>query len=368
MSTTRSTACTAVRGRRTTSRSGSAPTSRGCCASPPTSPTRGSRRWGTPIRTSSPTMNALMDERAEANGRGPQAIRRMYNVFGRFGTGSGFLQGSARDWAEQLAGLAIDEGISTFILGTDDADVDPPVRPRGGPGRARPGRRGARAAGRVARAPPCEADASRERTRADHGHPDPRRPSRLDRRAALGRVDPAALPGAGRRGVHRGAAGLPAAPRRHPRRAARRAHPAARRRRPGTPRPAPGRAGPLGDQHDDHAPEQLDARRLLRVLLPHRHRAPHARGPQHVQLPAPPRPRRRPGGRPAGRGARGDRRGARAGRPRAGRAGRRRAARRRATRLEELSSAVDLLTDTLLSHLSYEERELLHPLATYGMG
>jgi hemerythrin-like domain-containing protein len=68
-------------------------------------------------------MNALMDERAEANGRGPQAIRRMYNVFGRFGSGSGFLQGTARDWAEQLAGLAIDEGVSTFILGTDDADV-----------------------------------------------------------------------------------------------------------------------------------------------------------------------------------------------------------------------------------------------------
>jgi hypothetical protein len=68
-------------------------------------------------------MNARMDERAEANGRGPQAIRRMYNVFGRFGSGSGFLQGTARDWAEQLAGLAIDEGISTFILGTDDPDA-----------------------------------------------------------------------------------------------------------------------------------------------------------------------------------------------------------------------------------------------------
>src|SRR4051812_31791316 len=68
-------------------------------------------------------MNAAMDERAEANGRGPQAIRRMYNVFGRFGSGAGFLQGTPRDWAEQLAGLAIDEGISTFILGTDDADL-----------------------------------------------------------------------------------------------------------------------------------------------------------------------------------------------------------------------------------------------------
>ncbi len=66
------------------------------------------------------TMNAVIDERAEQNGRGVQSIRRMYNVVGRFGTGSGLLQGSARDWAEQLAGLAVDEGISTFVLGTDD--------------------------------------------------------------------------------------------------------------------------------------------------------------------------------------------------------------------------------------------------------
>ena len=31
--------------------------------------------------------------------------------------------------------------------------------------------------------------------------------------------------------------------------------------------------------------------------------------------------------------------------------------------LAELEQAVDLLTDTLLSHLSYEERELVEPLA-----
>jgi hemerythrin-like domain-containing protein len=31
-----------------------------------------------------------------------------------------------------------------------------------------------------------------------------------------------------------------------------------------------------------------------------------------------------------------------------------------------LSEAVDLLTDTLLSHLSYEERELVEPLARLG--
>ena len=34
----------------------------------------------------------------------------------------------------------------------------------------------------------------------------------------------------------------------------------------------------------------------------------------------------------------------------------------------ELGDAVDLLTDTLLSHLSYEERELVEPLARLGIG
>ena len=68
-------------------------------------------------------MNAVIDEAADRAGRGPQAIRRMYNVFGQFGTGSGFLRGTADDWAEQLAGLALTEGMSTFILGTDDPDV-----------------------------------------------------------------------------------------------------------------------------------------------------------------------------------------------------------------------------------------------------
>jgi hypothetical protein len=35
--------------------------------------------------------------------------------------------------------------------------------------------------------------------------------------------------------------------------------------------------------------------------------------------------------------------------------------------VEQLQRAVDLLTDTLLSHLSYEERELVEPLARLGM-
>jgi hypothetical protein len=35
--------------------------------------------------------------------------------------------------------------------------------------------------------------------------------------------------------------------------------------------------------------------------------------------------------------------------------------------IEGLRSAVDLLDDTLLSHLSYEERELVEPLARLGV-
>lgn len=68
-------------------------------------------------------MNAVIDEAADRAGRGPQAIRRMYNVFGSFGTGRGFLRGTADDWAEQAAGLALTEGMSTFVLGTDEPDV-----------------------------------------------------------------------------------------------------------------------------------------------------------------------------------------------------------------------------------------------------
>lgn len=68
-------------------------------------------------------MNARIDEGAVAAGRAPEQVRRGYNVFGRFGTGSGLLQGTPTDWAQQLGSLALEQGISTFILGTDDPDT-----------------------------------------------------------------------------------------------------------------------------------------------------------------------------------------------------------------------------------------------------
>ncbi|MEP7330556.1 MAG: LLM class flavin-dependent oxidoreductase [Terracoccus sp.] len=81
-------------------------------------------------------MNAVIDEAADAAGRGHQAVRRMYNVFGRFGTSADFLQGTASDWVEQLAELTLTTGMSTYVLGADDpqtvarfaAEVAPGVR------------------------------------------------------------------------------------------------------------------------------------------------------------------------------------------------------------------------------------------------
>ena len=64
-------------------------------------------------------MTARVDEGAVAAGRDPATVRRLYNVDGSFGTGSGFLQGTVDDWVEQLAGLALAHGTSGFILSSD---------------------------------------------------------------------------------------------------------------------------------------------------------------------------------------------------------------------------------------------------------
>ena len=67
-------------------------------------------------------MNAVIDAAATDAGRAPGAVRRIYNIAGSFeGSGSGFLAGPPKVWAEQLAGLALDEGMSGFVLMADDA-------------------------------------------------------------------------------------------------------------------------------------------------------------------------------------------------------------------------------------------------------
>jgi alkanesulfonate monooxygenase SsuD/methylene tetrahydromethanopterin reductase-like flavin-dependent oxidoreductase (luciferase family) len=87
-------------------------------------------------------MNAVIDAAAVDAGRSPADVRRLYNIAGSFGSaafnggGAEFLQGPPKAWAEQLAGLALDEGISGFVLMVNDtatidrfaAEVVPAVR------------------------------------------------------------------------------------------------------------------------------------------------------------------------------------------------------------------------------------------------
>lgn len=66
-------------------------------------------------------LNAHIDEAADAAERAPGDIRRLLNISGRFASSStGFLDGPADQWIEELSGLTLEYGISGFILGSDD--------------------------------------------------------------------------------------------------------------------------------------------------------------------------------------------------------------------------------------------------------
>ena len=78
-----------------------------------------------------PEGTAIIDQAASEAGRPPQAVRRLLNVTGELSvTGSsasggtaGALNGPAGYWAGRLAELTLTEGISTFILASDDPDT-----------------------------------------------------------------------------------------------------------------------------------------------------------------------------------------------------------------------------------------------------
>ncbi|MEV4749466.1 LLM class flavin-dependent oxidoreductase [Streptosporangium sp. NPDC049248] len=70
-----------------------------------------------------PAMNAAVDEAATGAGRSPGDVRRLYNISGAFtGSGRDFLRGPAEVWAEQLAELTLTQGMSAYILASDDPD------------------------------------------------------------------------------------------------------------------------------------------------------------------------------------------------------------------------------------------------------
>lgn len=68
--------------------------------------------------------NARIDDAAAEAGRAPQDVRRLYNVSGRFAaSGRGYLHGPPELWVEQLADLVLTQGMSTFVLASDDPDT-----------------------------------------------------------------------------------------------------------------------------------------------------------------------------------------------------------------------------------------------------
>jgi alkanesulfonate monooxygenase SsuD/methylene tetrahydromethanopterin reductase-like flavin-dependent oxidoreductase (luciferase family)/hemerythrin-like domain-containing protein len=70
-----------------------------------------------------PAMNETIDRAALAAGRSPVEIRRLYNINGGFEGGTGFLRGGPEEWVEQLAGLTAQAGISTFLLAADEEET-----------------------------------------------------------------------------------------------------------------------------------------------------------------------------------------------------------------------------------------------------
>lgn len=68
--------------------------------------------------------NAIIDASAREHGRDPRDVRRLLNVGGSFSARPGGpLRGPVEQWVDDLVALALDDGISTFILAADEADV-----------------------------------------------------------------------------------------------------------------------------------------------------------------------------------------------------------------------------------------------------
>lgn len=71
-------------------------------------------------------MSQIIDEAAQVAGRDPAAIRRVYNIAGRFSpVERGYLDGPPELWVAQLTDLVLEYGFSAFVLGPgEDAASD----------------------------------------------------------------------------------------------------------------------------------------------------------------------------------------------------------------------------------------------------
>jgi alkanesulfonate monooxygenase SsuD/methylene tetrahydromethanopterin reductase-like flavin-dependent oxidoreductase (luciferase family) len=66
-------------------------------------------------------LNKHIDDAAAAAGRDPSSVRRLLNLGGQFSaSGRGPLNGPPEQWAEELAGMTLEYGVSGFIVMADD--------------------------------------------------------------------------------------------------------------------------------------------------------------------------------------------------------------------------------------------------------
>lgn len=77
-----------------------------------------------------PERAARIDDAAEAAGRSPSDIRRIYNVNGRItdGASNAFLDGPPDQWVDELTAVAVGTGMDTFVLWVADADPSAQLR------------------------------------------------------------------------------------------------------------------------------------------------------------------------------------------------------------------------------------------------
>ncbi|MEV7677460.1 LLM class flavin-dependent oxidoreductase [Streptomyces sp. NPDC088341] len=75
-------------------------------------------------------MSRVIDDAARAAGRDPAAVRRIYTVTGRFSrlASDGFLTGPPGLWARQLTELALTHGMSGFVLAVSGPDAERDLR------------------------------------------------------------------------------------------------------------------------------------------------------------------------------------------------------------------------------------------------
>jgi alkanesulfonate monooxygenase SsuD/methylene tetrahydromethanopterin reductase-like flavin-dependent oxidoreductase (luciferase family) len=78
--------------------------------------------WATPDKLDE--MHARIDDAATAAGRDPKSIARVYNVWGVIDGPGGFLQGSAKQWVDELSSLALEHGMDSFVFGPAEDPVN----------------------------------------------------------------------------------------------------------------------------------------------------------------------------------------------------------------------------------------------------